>query len=339
MSDLNQEDYHMQQPSQQPQQPALQYVNPYIHMNAQIVQNGAICVRDGIEYQIYFDEDGTLSFHQVEFHTSTSIDGEEAEQLRQSVEEAEQRAVEAERRAEEAEQQVRTLKQQLEKSQRESHDARQVVQELTKFIEGEEEKKTSEALATEAPSSSWSETVSSTPVKGEEKEEEKEEKKTPKIVVKEKEHVVLKTDNKYSTDSVGILREILPQLQEWLLDLNGSGDTVIYRYIDLDEEYMWLAKILGVTKTKFDVSINGIPYEIGSCNKRGDCRVMIPFLNTVLKKIGVGCFVSDRGTNFRYLKLKITNQEKFEQNLSSLGDYLDESDANILSLIEENCRN
>ena len=319
----------MQQPSQQPQQ--LQYVNPYVHMNAQIVQNGAICVRDGIEYQIYFDEDGTLSFHQVEFHTSTSIDGEEAEQLRQSVEEAE-------RRAEEAEQQVRTLKQQLEESQRETHDARQEVERLTKFIkEGEEEKKTTETPTTEAPTSSWSETVSSTPVNEEEKEE-KEEKKTPKIVVQE--YDVLKTDNKYSNDFVGILREILRQLQEWLLKLNGSEDAVLYEYINLDEEYMWLAKILGVTKTNFDVSINGIPYEIYSYNKnKGLYRVMIPFLNTVLRKIGVGCFVSELGTNFRYLKLKITNQNKFEQNLSSLGDYLDESDANILSLIEDNCRN
>jgi flagellar biosynthesis GTPase FlhF len=319
-------------PQQNPQQPVLQYVNPYVHMNAQIVQNGAICVRNGIEYQIYFDEDGTLSFHQVEFHTSTSIDGEEAEQLRQSVEEAE-------RRAEEAEQQVQTLKQQLEESQRETHDARQEVERLTKFIqEGEEKKKTTEAPTTEAPTSSWSETVSSTPEKDEEKEEKKEEKKTPKIVVQE--HVVLKTDNKYSTDFVGILREILPQLQEWLVDLNDSEDTEMYKYINLDEEYMWLAKILGVTKTNFDVSINGNLYEIYSYNKKkGLYRVMTPFLNAVLKKIGGECTVSVRGSNFRYLKLKITNQEKFEQNLSSLGDYLDDSDANILALIEDNCRN
>ena len=317
-----------------------------MHMNAQIVQNGAFFVKDGIEYQIYHDKDGFLSFHQVEFHTSSSIDGEQAEQLRQSVEdankraeEAERRAEEAERRAEEAERQVQILKQQLEESQRETNNARQVVHQLTTFVkEGEEEKKATEAPvtetpSTEAPSLSWSETVSSTPEK---KEEKKEEKVKPKIVVRE--HVDLETDNEYSDDFVGILREMLLQLQEWLIDLNGSEDTEMCPMINLEKEYKWFAKILGVSPTNFDVSINGTPYEIYSYNRKEDSyRVMIPFLNTVLRKIGVGCFVSSY--DFRFLKLKITNQEKFEQNLSSLGDYLYEGDANILALIKKNSRN
>ena len=336
---MEQQQQQPQQP-QQPQQSVFQCVNPYMHMNAQFVQNGAFFVKDGIEYQIYYDADGILSFHRIEFYDSNSIDGEEAKQLRQNVEETERRAEETERRAEEAERRAEEAEQQVQTLQ-------QVVQQLTKFVEeGEEEKKTSEASSTEtpsteAPSSSWSKSLFSTSEKEEEKEEKEEkeeEKKKPKIVVRE--HVVLKTGNEYSGDFVRILRELLPQLVGWLRELNNSNYTEMYPFIELDGFYNFLAKILGVSSSLYNVVINDIEYEIGSYNRKEDkYRVLIPFLNAVLRPRGVVCLVSDRGTDFRYLKLKITNQEKFEQNLSSLGDYLDNSDANILALIEDNSRN
>jgi hypothetical protein len=320
-----------------------------MHMNAQFVQNGAFFVKDGIEYQIYYDADGILSFHRIEFYDSNSIDGEQADQLRQNAEEAERRTEEAERRAEEAERRAEEAERRAEEAEQQVQTLQQVVQHLTKFVEeGEEEKKTTEAPvtetpSTETPSSSWSKPLFSTSEKEEEKEEKKEEKEEkkeekekPKIVVRE--DVDLETDNEYSDDFVGILREILLQLQGWLVDLNGSEDTEMCPMINLEKEYKWFAKILGVSPTNFDVSINGTPYEIYSYNRKEDSyRVMIPFLNTVLRKIGVGCFVSSY--DFRFLKLKITNQEKFEQNLSSIGDYLYEGNANILALIKKNSRN
>ena len=132
------------------------------------------------------------------------------------------------------------------------------------------------------------------------KEEEEEEKKEPKHDPD--------TDNDYD-DFVGILREILPQLMEWLVDLNGSWDTEMERMINFDNENKW--------STLY--------------------RVMIPFLNTMLTKIGIGCFVSSY--SFHFLKLQITNHKKFKQNLANIGDYLNWSDANILALIEKNSGN